>query len=33
MNEDSKQKLREKVAPSRSAWQRFLLSHDDSLPV
>ena len=33
MNESGKQKLREKVAPSRSAWQRFLQSHDDSFPV
>jgi uncharacterized protein len=31
MTESSKQKLQEKVAPSRSAWQRFLQSHDDSL--
>jgi uncharacterized protein len=33
MSESGKQKLQEKVAPSRSAWQRFLQSHDDSLPV
>ena len=33
MNESGKQKLQEKVAPSRSAWQQFLKSHDDSLPV
>lgn len=33
MNESTKQKLQEKVAPSRSAWQRYLQSHDDSLPV
>jgi aryl-alcohol dehydrogenase-like predicted oxidoreductase len=33
MNENDKQKLQEKVAPSRSAWQRFLQSHDDSVAV
>jgi predicted aldo/keto reductase-like oxidoreductase len=33
MNESGKQRLQEKVAPSRSAWQGFLRSHDDSLPV
>jgi aryl-alcohol dehydrogenase-like predicted oxidoreductase len=33
MSEGAKQKLKEKVAPSRSAWQRFLQSHDDSLPA
>jgi len=33
MSESGKQKLQEKVAPSRSAWQRFLQSHDDTLPV
>ena len=33
MGEREKQKLREKVAPSRSAWQRYLESHDDSLPA
>jgi uncharacterized protein len=33
ISESGKQKLQEKVAPSRSAWQRFLQSHDDSLPV
>jgi aryl-alcohol dehydrogenase-like predicted oxidoreductase len=33
MNESGRQKLQEKVAPSRSAWQQFLQSHDDSLPV
>jgi aryl-alcohol dehydrogenase-like predicted oxidoreductase len=31
MSESAKQKLQQKVAPSRSAWQRFLLSHDDSV--
>ncbi len=33
MSEGDKQKLREKVTPSRTAWYRFLESHDDSLPV
>jgi uncharacterized protein len=33
MNESGRQKLREKVAPSRSAWREFLQSHDDSLPA
>jgi aryl-alcohol dehydrogenase-like predicted oxidoreductase len=33
MHENDKQKLQEKVAPSRSAWQRFLQSHDDSVAV
>jgi uncharacterized protein len=33
MSESEKQKLRDAVAPSRSAWQRFLDAHDDSLPV
>lgn len=33
MSESEKQKLREKVTPSRNAWYRFLQSHDDSLPV
>jgi aryl-alcohol dehydrogenase-like predicted oxidoreductase len=33
MNENEKQKLRDRVAPSRDAWQRYLRSHDDSLPV
>src|SRR5215475_9194401 len=32
MSESGKQKLQEKIAPSRSAWQRFLQLHDDSLP-
>ncbi|HTN71384.1 MAG TPA: aldo/keto reductase [Methylomirabilota bacterium] len=30
MSENGKQRLQEKVAPSRSAWQHFLESHDDS---
>lgn len=33
MSESAKQKLQEKVAPSRSAWQNFLRNHDDSVPV
>jgi aryl-alcohol dehydrogenase-like predicted oxidoreductase len=33
ISESGKQRLQEKVAPSRSAWQGFLRSHDDSLPV
>jgi len=33
MSESGKQKLQEKVAPSRSAWQRFLESHNDSAAV
>lgn len=33
ISDGGKQKLQEKVAPSRSAWRGFLQSHDDSLPV
>ena len=33
MSESGKQRLQEKVAPSRSAWQHFLQSHDDSIAV
>jgi aryl-alcohol dehydrogenase-like predicted oxidoreductase len=33
ISESGKQKLQEKVAPSRSAWQNFLRSHDDSVAV
>jgi uncharacterized protein len=33
MNEGGKQKLQEKVAPSRSAWENFLRSHEDSVTV
>jgi aryl-alcohol dehydrogenase-like predicted oxidoreductase len=33
MGESAKQKLHEKVAPLRSAWQNFLQSHDDAVPV
>jgi aryl-alcohol dehydrogenase-like predicted oxidoreductase len=33
MNENERQRLQQKVAPSRSAWQQFLRSHNDALPV
>lgn len=33
MSESGKQELQDKVAPSRSAWQQFLQSHDDSFPA
>jgi hypothetical protein len=33
ISESSKQKLQEKVAPSRSAWLEFLETHEDSLAV
>lgn len=33
ISESSKQKLQEKVAPSRSAWQKFLRTHEDSVAV
>ena len=33
LSEGSKQKLQEKVAPSRSAWENFLRSHEDSVTV
>jgi uncharacterized protein len=33
ISETGKQKLQEKVAPSRSAWQNFLRTHDDSVAV
>ena len=33
ISEGGKQKLQEKVAPSRSAWQNFLRSHDDTIAV
>jgi aryl-alcohol dehydrogenase-like predicted oxidoreductase len=33
MSQGSKQKLQEKVAPSRSAWENFLRSHEDSVTV
>lgn len=31
MNESQKQRLQEKVSPSRSAWENFLRSHEDSV--
>jgi aryl-alcohol dehydrogenase-like predicted oxidoreductase len=33
ISETGKQKLQEKLAPSRSAWQNFLRTHEDSIPV
>ena len=33
ISESGKAKLQEKVAPSRSAWEKFLLTHDDSVAV
>jgi aryl-alcohol dehydrogenase-like predicted oxidoreductase len=33
ISESGKQKLQERVAPSRSAWQNFLRNHDDSAAV
>ncbi|MGH7888162.1 MAG: aldo/keto reductase [Candidatus Binatia bacterium] len=33
LSESGKQRLQEKVAPSRSAWENFLRSHEDSIPV
>jgi uncharacterized protein len=33
MSESNRKKLQETVAPSRSAWHRFLQSHDDSIVV
>lgn len=33
ISESGKQKLQEKVAPSRSAWENFLRSHEDSIRV
>jgi aryl-alcohol dehydrogenase-like predicted oxidoreductase len=33
MSESGKQKLQEKVAPSRSAWENFLRTHEDSVAV
>ena len=33
MSESGKQRLQEKVAPSRSAWQNFLQLHDDVVTV
>lgn len=31
--QSDKQKLQEKVAPSRSAWPNFARTHEDSVPV
>lgn len=31
IRDDAKQKLQEKVAPSRSAWENFLREHEDSI--
>ncbi|HEX2929562.1 MAG TPA: aldo/keto reductase [Candidatus Binatia bacterium] len=33
ISESGKQRLREKVAPSRSAWENFLRTHEDSIRV
>ncbi len=33
ISETGKQKLQEKVAPSRSAWENFLRAHEDSVAV
>jgi len=33
IGESGKQKLREKIAPSRSAWVDFLRTNEDSLAV
>jgi hypothetical protein len=33
MSESAKQKLQEKVTPSRSAWEDFLRTHQDSVVV
>lgn len=33
ISESAKQKLQEKVAPSRSAWQKFLRTHEDTAAV
>jgi aryl-alcohol dehydrogenase-like predicted oxidoreductase len=33
ISESVKQKLQEKVAPSRSAWENFLQTHEDSVAV
>jgi len=33
ISESAKQRLQEKVAPSRAAWERFLHSHEDAMPV
>jgi len=33
ISESGKQKLQEKVTPSRSAWQNFPRTHEDSVTV
>ena len=33
MGESGKRQLQEKVAPSRSAWENFLRTHEDTIPV
>ncbi len=33
INDSGKQRLQEKVAPSRSAWENFLRTHEDSVAV
>jgi hypothetical protein len=33
ISENGKQKLQEKVAPSQSAWEKFLRTHEDSVAV
>jgi hypothetical protein len=33
MGETGRHKLQEKVAPSRSAWENFLRTHEDTIPV
>ena len=33
ISESGKQKLQEQVAPSRSAWENFLRTHEDSVAV
>jgi len=33
ISDDAKQRLQEKVAPSRSAWENFLRHHEDSATV
>jgi hypothetical protein len=33
ISESGKQKLQEKVAPSRSVWENFLRTHEDSVAV
>jgi len=33
ISESGRQRLQEKVAPSRSAWENFLRTHEDTVPV